>query len=102
VPRQSLKGVSFPNARDGWAVGGGGTVLVTHDGGATWAPQSSGVRLPLRQVSFSDPQHGWALVAARELLATGDGGKSWSVVRPEGSGDLMLGLTSFDSAAGGQ
>jgi photosystem II stability/assembly factor-like uncharacterized protein len=102
VPRQSLKGVSFPNAQDGWAVGGGGTVLVTHDGGATWAPQSSGVRVPLRQVSFSDPQHGWALAAARDLLATGDGGKSWSVVRPEGSGHLMLGITSFDSGAAGK
>jgi photosystem II stability/assembly factor-like uncharacterized protein len=102
VPRQSLKGVSFPNARDGWAVGGGGTVLVTHDGGATWAPQSSGVRLDLHRVSFSDPQHGWALVAARELLATGDGGKTWSVVRPEGSGDLMLGLSSFDSGEAGK
>jgi len=97
-----LRGVSFPDAVNGWAVGDGGTVLVTHDGGATWAPQSSGVRVPLTHVSFSDPRHGWALVGGTALLDTLDGGTSWSVARPEGSGDLLLGITSFDSGAAGR
>ena len=34
--------VSFADALHGWAVGDGGTILATTDGGATWEPQSSG------------------------------------------------------------
>ena len=47
-------------------------------------------------------RHGWALVGARALLTTSDGGSSWSVLQPEGRGDLLLGITSFDSGVGDQ
>lgn len=40
----SLAGVSFVNARDGWAVGHSGVVLHTRDGGKTWAKQLDGNR----------------------------------------------------------
>jgi photosystem II stability/assembly factor-like uncharacterized protein len=99
---EHLKAVSFPDLRSGWTVGERGTVLVTHDGGATWSRQHSGLRWPLSQVSFSDAQHGWALIGGTAFLATVDGGRSWSVVRPEGSGDVIVGITSFDAGEAGK
>ena len=35
-----LTGVAFPDATHGWAVGEGGAILATTDGGATWSIQS--------------------------------------------------------------
>lgn len=40
----SLVGVTFVNARDGWAVGHSGVVLHTGDGGKTWKKQLDGNR----------------------------------------------------------
>ena len=37
-----LLGVSFPSPKVGWAVGHGGVVLTTRDGGATWTKQLAG------------------------------------------------------------
>jgi photosystem II stability/assembly factor-like uncharacterized protein len=37
-----LLGVSFPGPKVGWAVGHGGVVLATRDGGATWTKQLAG------------------------------------------------------------
>jgi photosystem II stability/assembly factor-like uncharacterized protein len=97
VSPDQLDAVSFPDARDGWAVGLGGTVVVTSDGGATWRVQRTGGNYPLRQVSFSDRRHGWALVGHLALLTTVDGGQSWSVVRPANTHDLLMGLATVDS-----
>jgi photosystem II stability/assembly factor-like uncharacterized protein len=40
-----LVAVSFPSARQGWAVGHGAVILHTSDGGATWTRQFDGRRL---------------------------------------------------------
>ncbi|WP_254699924.1 WD40/YVTN/BNR-like repeat-containing protein [Trinickia violacea] len=37
-----LVAVSFPTAKDGWAVGHGGVVIHSSDGGATWVKQMDG------------------------------------------------------------
>ena len=39
---ETLYGVAFANASDGWAVGQIGTILATSNGGATWNAQNSG------------------------------------------------------------
>lgn len=74
VAPKGLLAVSFPDARNGWAVGYEGTVIATADGGATWSAQNAGGGYQLQQVSFSDLQHGWALIGHEALLATGNGG----------------------------
>ncbi len=56
-----LFGVSFVDAGTGTAVGGGGTILRTVDGGATWTPQSSGTTNFLFGVSFVDASTGTAV-----------------------------------------
>lgn len=43
----TLTAVSFADAQHGWAVGHGGVVLNTVDGGATWSRQADGVALAL-------------------------------------------------------
>ncbi len=103
VTPKGLLAVSFPDARNGWAVGYDGTVTATTDGGATWNAQNAGGGYKLQQVSFSDLQHGWALIGHKALLATGDGGRTWSVVRPADTRDYLTGLTTVDSPpTGGQ
>jgi photosystem II stability/assembly factor-like uncharacterized protein len=88
---QSLNGVSFPDASHGWAVGNGGTILATSNGGTTWTPQVSGTTQNLYSVSFPDAMHGWAVGMAYgfdvgggsagypTILATSNGGATWTL-----------------------
>jgi hypothetical protein len=49
-----LHGVFFlPDARTGWAVGDAGKIVHTADGGAHWAPQTSGTGFALQGVWFT-------------------------------------------------
>lgn len=88
--------VSFVDASHGWAVGTGGTIEVTVDGGATWVrelacaqteaatvrqyctPASADlVTKDLHSVSFVDATHGWAAGAGETILHTDNGGRTW-------------------------
>ena len=74
-----LTGVSFPDRRHGWAVGGISTPVIqaTSDGGRRWRVQHAGGQNGLAAVSFVDDKHGWAAGAHNLLLVTTDGGSSW-------------------------
>ena len=87
-----LTAVSFTEGGAGYAVGAGGAILATVDGGQTWAVQlacatsdpclgSSGDRVTadLAGVSFLDADQGYAVGAAGTFLATVDGGRRWVV-----------------------
>jgi len=73
-----LYSVSFANGQSGWAVGGGGTILHTEDGGRNW--QSSGVNFRLNSVMFANGQSGWAVGPGGTILHTEDGG-NWTQQR---------------------
>lgn len=75
VPATSPSGVSTGYC---WAVGAGGTILVTHDGGRTWSAQYSGTLETLRAVAFVSPTQGWAVGSGGTILMTVNGGRSWS------------------------
>ncbi len=67
------------DAKRGWAVGTGGTILHTIDGGDSWNSQASNVKAVLRAVLFnSDGKRGWVAGEGGTILHTTDGGKSWS------------------------
>ena len=76
----ALTNVAFPNATHGWAVGDGGTILATANGGSTWSAQSSGSSASLIAVAESDATHGWAVgyddskTGAGVILSTTNGG----------------------------
>lgn len=76
----TLTGVSFANDRLGWAVGHGGVILNTADGGENWTVQRSdmGMDQPLLDVHFMNAQHGVAVGLWSLILYTRDGGKTWS------------------------
>jgi hypothetical protein len=73
-----LRAVHFADPRTGWAVGGGGTILATRDGGTTWAQQKSGIKANLLGVHFADARIGWAVGNGGTIVTTRDGGTTWA------------------------
>jgi len=75
---QVLNGVAFTSRNVGWAVGAGGTIRHTTNGGTTWTKQTSGTSQTLYGVFFSDAANGWAVGAGGAVRHTADGGSSWT------------------------
>ncbi|MBT9492811.1 MAG: hypothetical protein IV107_10795 [Paucibacter sp.] len=75
-----LNAVHFSaDGQRGWAVGDGGAVVATRDGGQTWAAQTSSTYSQLRSVHFSaDGQQGWAAGEDGAVITTQDGGQRWA------------------------
>jgi photosystem II stability/assembly factor-like uncharacterized protein/putative cell wall-binding protein len=96
-PGNPLHSVAFVDARNGWAVGDGGTILHTSDGGATWNPQASGTDSDLNAVAFTDTDNGWA-VGSLTILHTGDGGATWSAQALPNSDSFALNAVAFTDA----
>ena len=75
-----LWSVQFPESTEvGYAVGNGGVILKTTDGGGTWVPQTSGVTAPLFSASFVDNSTGFVVGGDTQgvALKTTDGGATW-------------------------
>ncbi|MRR13486.1 hypothetical protein EG835_13775, partial [bacterium] len=71
-----LRGVSFSDTSNGWAVGDG--ILHTDNGGVSWYRQFS-VREALSAVDFVSSNRGWAVGSSGSVLRTIDGGAHWAV-----------------------
>ena len=86
VPVSSdLLAVSFPTPSQGWAVGHGGVVLHSADGGATWQrqlggepPSAEGGTPSLLDVHFENERIGYVVGTFNRILRTDDGGMSWA------------------------
>jgi photosystem II stability/assembly factor-like uncharacterized protein len=77
-----LSSVSFLNGLRGWACGtsasGGGVLLTTSNGGATWTDATpAGLGAALASVDFTDAMHGFMGTADGHCLATTNGGVTW-------------------------
>ncbi len=98
-----LFGVSFTDANNGWAVGDGGTILRTTNGGATWTQQTSGTGWGLNSVSFTDANNGCAVGGGYggTILRTINGGTTW-IQQTSGMSDwFSLNGVSFTDANNG-
>jgi len=73
-----LYSVHFTDVMNGWAVGDGGTIVHTADGGTTWIQQTCGTTNLLFDVFFTDALTGWAVGIAGTILHTTNGGSTWS------------------------
>jgi photosystem II stability/assembly factor-like uncharacterized protein len=74
------------DASTGVAVGDGGVVARTGDGGATWLPGNTGMQGALEAVAFADPAR--VLVGGEgALLGSADGGRTFTA-EPVAPGDL--------------
>jgi photosystem II stability/assembly factor-like uncharacterized protein len=75
--RDSLLGVTFLDAKVGYAVGKTGLVLRTTDGGKEWGKIDIGLRTSLNKVIFIGRQ-GWIVGNDGVLLHSSDGGEIWA------------------------
>lgn len=66
------------SATNAVAVGQGGTVITTIDGGITWTTQVSGTTQDLLDVTFVNALEGWAVGTGGEMIMTIDGGVTWT------------------------
>jgi photosystem II stability/assembly factor-like uncharacterized protein len=94
-----LNGVSFVDANTGTAVGAGGTIVHTTDGGSTWTAQTSGTTSNLFGVSFVDASSGTAVGDNGTILHTADGGTTWTA-QTSGTTNGLYGVSFVDANTG--
>jgi photosystem II stability/assembly factor-like uncharacterized protein len=75
----NLHAVVFTDANTGVAVGNGGKILRTTNGGSNWIQQTSGTTNDLFEVYFVDAYLGYAVGYLGTILKSIDGGISWTV-----------------------
>lgn len=91
-----LLAVSFVSTKVGWAVGKGGLILATTDGGTTWTKQKSNTRHTLEGVAAADATHAYAVGDDGVIVATTDG-MTWTKQATHTSTDLDAISTIFDN-----
>lgn len=82
---QDLKGTTIiPGTTTGWVSGAGGTILMTTNGGATWASQTSGTTATLEDIMWGASGVGglefvWACGSSATVVSTMDAGTTWDI-----------------------
>ncbi len=105
-PAAALNGCTFAAPGQAWAVGLGGLVERSTDGGATWAAQPTGSDADLWSVAFADADHGCVVggqATADEpgvILRTTDAGADWSDVTPAGLTATLTNVSFSDATHG--
>ncbi|KUG24742.1 hypothetical protein ASZ90_005446 [hydrocarbon metagenome] len=97
-----LFGVHFLNREKGFAVGNGGRVYGTVDGGATWDHVAT-IEPPriLRRVTFADSLNGVVVGDLGTVGRTTDGGLTWSGVElPEPYENSLFAVSFINSTTG--
>jgi photosystem II stability/assembly factor-like uncharacterized protein len=97
----TLIDLHFHDAARGVAVGTGGAIILTQDGGDTWIPATS---VPsgdpdLHGVSFGDALHGVAVGLGGAVWWTSDGGWTWNA-GVSGTTENLFEVAMVDSLAG--
>ena len=77
APAPRINAVSFIDERRGWAVGSGGAVLATRNGGRSWIALEAQTAADLLDVKFFDEHEGFAIGSGGTVLHTTDGGANW-------------------------
>jgi len=67
------------NPSQGWAVGFGGQILKTTDGGVSWHQQTHPSQAWLKSVMFDDSGRGW-IASDNLLLESQDHGETWQTI----------------------
>jgi photosystem II stability/assembly factor-like uncharacterized protein len=89
-----LVALSFPTAQHGWAVGHGGVILHTADGGSTWSRQLDGRQLPDMLIAHFKPLADHGDEAASQALADAQR------LKEEGPGRPLLAIWFQDELRG--
>ncbi len=75
--RPRIRALSFIDERRGWAVGSGGAIFTTTNGGRTWHALASQTDADLFDVKFFDEREGWVTGSNGTVLRTRNGGATW-------------------------
>jgi photosystem II stability/assembly factor-like uncharacterized protein len=78
---EDLLSICFVSHDRGWACGRWGKVLMTLDGGQTWASGQTKVDYTLAGIHFADDQIGVAVGDEGTIIRTQDGGATWERVK---------------------
>jgi len=97
----TLNAVAKVDASTLVAVGDGGVILRSSDGGVSWNAVSSGTNQTLRAVAFAGPAVGLAVGSGGTVLRSTDTGQSWtSVTTPAGAGAVFSSVAFASPAVG--
>ncbi len=97
-----LGATTFGSAHaDGWAVGTGGLVMKSTDGGATWTSTNPNGAI-LNATFFLDDATGWVVGTGGLVMKTTNGGSSWTQSFPTGAAlnDVFFVNTNLGFAVG--
>lgn len=95
-----LTSTHYTSSSVGYAVGYGGTIIKTVDGGLNWTNYSnSGTTNNLFSVYFASSTHGWTVGSSGTIKATTNGGSTW-VTQTSGTG-LNFNAVYFTSTTHG-
>ena len=89
--------IKFSDQEHGYAVGSGGNILLTQDGGKTWSTQNQGYPF-FYTCDFTDDENGYAS-SGKGFFKTTDGGNSWQYA--DGSDSLAILDMDFKNADDG-
>ena len=94
-----LVDVDFVDNQAGFAVGTGGTILKTTNGGVEWTALNAGNSNDLRGVQFTSPAIGWVVGHGGIIMKTTDSGATWTIFNA-GSTILFENLFFLDAFRG--
>lgn len=85
-----------------FAVGNGGAIFKTIDGGLSWSQLSSGTSADLHSVIFTSQSNGVIGASNNTILRTSDGGTNWSIATgPSSSGTFIYYGFAFPTTSTG-
>ncbi len=91
-----INDIYFINPSLGYAVGKGGNIFKTVNGGASWSFFSSGLTSNLNSISFADTTYGYIVGDGGAILKTTDGGTTWTQQSSPTTQNLY-GVSALDS-----
>lgn len=83
-----LRDIAMYGGSFGYAVGSGGTIIRTLDGGISWTRLSTGITVHVRSIVIYSLEIAWAVCDGGIVLQTLDGGASWQSISI-GSDDVL-------------
>ncbi len=98
-PNYEIYATSFADSLNGWAVGAGGTVWRTTDGGLNWSYLITTLRVNWYGVWFVDRMVGWKCGTNGAIMKTTSGGLSWTT-QNSGTTDTLRGICFKDTLTG--
>jgi photosystem II stability/assembly factor-like uncharacterized protein len=95
-PKRYFFALDMVTPTEGWAVGSGGLLLHTNNGGTSWESQSLPIEkkdIWLSTVKFVNSRRGWVAGDDGAIFSTSDGGKRWKL-ETVGTSPFLRGLAS--------